>query len=319
MKSLSIRGKDFAVNYTEELEPYYDKFYKYRIRGDKLQACSPFRMEKHPSFAVNLENGSWIDSGADEEENRKGSFISLLAHLREESEEDAKDYLIEKYGHYLDNTSKLHLKFNFQLEDEQKQVIAPEEYKDILNKPSGYLLKRGIKEKTQKFFKCGFDEEKGCVAIPWEDEKGNIINIKYRSVTSKKFWYHNGNLIENMLFGLFAVKRFNYKTVWAVESETDALYLWSNGIPAIAFGMASINEKQKELLLNTNIGTLVVATDNDTVGHRFAKVLQEEFGGIFNLKRINFPKNRKDINDLSIIELEECKNHLQNFNLFVNI
>lgn len=121
-----------------------------------------------------------------------------------------------------------------------------------------------------------------------------------------------------MLFGLFVVKRFNYKEVWAVESETDALYLWSNGIPAIAFGMASVNEKQKELLLNTNIGTMVIATDNDVVGHRFAKVLQEEFGGIFNLKRVIFPKNRKDINELSRTELANCKNSLQNFNLFIN-
>ena len=106
---MRVRGYEVPVNIQLELEPYLDHFRDYRIRGDKLQACSPFRYEKHPSFAVNLENGTWIDSGSPTDLYHKGNFISLLAYLRQEQYQDTEDYLLEAYNIQLAEIDKLKL------------------------------------------------------------------------------------------------------------------------------------------------------------------------------------------------------------------
>ena len=102
--------------------------------------------------------------------------------------------------------------------------------------------------------------------------------------------------------------------MWVVESEIDALYLWSLGIPAIAFGGASINDTQRGLILNSGIESLIIATDNDVVGHRFAEVLVGDFMGILECYRIPFPKGKKDVNEMTKAEVFQacnCKKLIQ--------
>lgn len=303
MEVLKITGIDVEVDYPEELEPYMDRFDKVRIRGEKLQACSPFREEKHPSFAVNLENGSWVDSGADAESERKGSFISLLSHFRGETYEETAEYLLEKYSHILDDveTLKLELKLSF---GRDEKVLGKEHYADEINKPSNYLRGRGIVDVIQEHFQTGIGRTGECVVLPWHDRTGRIINIKYRSTKGKKFWFiKDGKPIKQHVYGLFAVLKGNYTKVWAVESEIDCLYLWSNGIPAVAFGGASINDTQKNLILNSCIENLVIATDNDAVGKRFGQVLAEEFAGYLGIEKLLIPEGIKDVNELTTEQL----------------
>lgn len=308
MEKLKVNGYFVEVDYYEELEPFMDRFERVRVRGEKLQACSPFREEKNPSFAVNLENGSWVDSGANEEENRKGSLISLLAYFRGESYEDTADYLLEKYIHILDDADELKLELNLKLNEPEVHVLGAEKYEGVVGKVSDYLLNRGIDAETQKFFETGIGKLGDSVAIPWHDSKGRIINIKYRSINGKEFWYSkDGQPVKKHIYGLFAIKQLGIKEAWAVESEIDALYLWSNGIPAIAFGGASINDIQKSLLLNSDLESLVIATDNDEVGKRFGNVLWEEFAGYMIIRMIKIPNGYKDVNELSREKLEVCQ------------
>lgn len=317
MEKLKVNGHLVEVDYPTELEMYVDRFEKVRIRGEKLQACSPFRNEHHPSFAVNLENGSWVDSGADDETQRKGSFISLLAHFRGETYEETAEYLLDKYAHILDDAEKLELKLNLQMNDPEVAVLSQEKYSEVINKPSNYLLRRGIAVKTQKYFQTGKGTKGDCIALPWHDKAGRIINIKYRSTKGKEFWFSSGGQpIKQHVYGLFAVINLNVKEVWAVESEIDALYLWSLGIPAVAFGGASMNDTQKNLLLNSGIESIVIATDNDTVGQRFAKVLTVEFAGLLEVKKVKFPLGKKDMNDLLPDEVMKVKSELLEFKEF---
>lgn len=316
MEVLKIKGHEVEVDYPTELEPYMDRFENMRIRGEKLQACSPFRTERHPSFAVNLDNGSWVDSGADEESERKGSFISLLAFFRGEGVEETADYLLEKYTHILDDVGGLKLDLNLTLKPEVT-LLSQEKYADVIDKTSEYLINRGICPETQIYFQTGIGRKGDSIAIPWHDRFGRIINIKYRSMKGKEFWFSSGGQpIKNHVYGLWAVIRERCDQVWCVESEIDALYLWSNGIPAIAFGGASINETQKKLILNSGIKSLVIATDNDVVGHRFAKVLAEEFMGYMNCFRTKFPTGKKDVNELNIRELEQVFHNIEQYTLF---
>ena len=64
-----------------------------------------------------------------------------------------------------------------------------------------------------------------------------------------------------------------------------------------------MSDKQRDLILSSGIETLIIATDNDQVGHRFAGVLCDEFAGILELKRFIFPLGKKDVNEISKHEI----------------
>ena len=200
------------------------------------------------------------------------------------------------------------MSLSLQLEAPEVHVLGQDKYEDVIGKPSAYLYNRGISHKVQQSFETGIGRNGDAVALPWHDIFGRIINVKYRSMTGKQFWFtKDGQPIKNHVYGLFLIKQLGIKEVWCVESEIDALYLWSNGIPAIAFGGASMNEVQKKLILSSGIERLVIATDNDVVGQRFGAVIFEEFGGFIEVYKIVIPSGKKDVNDLSATELMFCK------------
>lgn len=319
MAVLIVRNIEIEPNYYEELEPYLHKLEPYKIRDNKLQACSPFRYEKRPSFAVNLDNGSWIDSGATDESMRKGHFTHLLAYLREETWYDTEDYLLDKYSTIVTDVDTLELTYTLE-EEQQYRIFSKEELAPFMWRVP-YLTSRGISEKIQRAFQIGYDKETKAVMIPWHDHRGNVINLKFRSINQKRFWYHEeGQRIKNHIYGLHFIKKHNIKRVFAVESETDALYLWTQGIPAIAFGRAGMSEEQKQLLLRSPIEEFVIATDNDAVGRRFADTLCRELSAVFDIFIFDFPKVYKDMNDIPELEiLELSRKNIRKIGLFYGI
>lgn len=304
METLRIKGQDLHVDYHEELSPFIPEWNRVEYKGIKLQCCSPFRNERHPSFAVNLENGLWVDSGAPDESLRKGNFISLLANLRGEDYEDTMDYLFETYGKMFDDVSGLKLSINL---NPIEMVVHQDKFADVCGKVSDYLTGRGIADFTQIKYQTGIGKNGDCIAIPWHDKNGRIINVKYRSTNTKDFWYSKGGEpVKNHVYGLFIVREERGKQVWIVESEIDALYLASFGFYAVALGGSSISETQINLIKSTDIDELVIATDNDAVGHRVAGVLANEFCGYMNVKRLKFPEGVKDVNEMTASQLNEA-------------
>ena len=149
---MKIRNIEVPVDIQAELEPHLNHFRNYRIRGDKLQACSPFRYENHPSFAVNLENGTWIDSGASTDLYHKGNFISLLAYLRQEEYLDTEEYLLRAYNVMLEEVDQLKLSMN--LVYEPIAEVTHDWFKDYphLQFRHPYLARRGITSEVQRLF-----------------------------------------------------------------------------------------------------------------------------------------------------------------------
>ena len=291
-----IRGYKLDIDFNEELQGY--DFKKARVRGSKLQSCSPFRDEDNPSFAVNLETGTWVDSGASDEHYRKGHFLMLLAFLREETVSDAEDYLLSKYRIGSLDIDTPELKLDFEQKKTNKRIFTIDEISAYMVRHP-YLRDRGISEQIQRYFRVGYDKENKAITICWYDKNGNIVNIKYRSVKDKRFWYHKeGQPIKQHLFGLSIVQKKGIKQVYAVESETDAMYIMSQGKAAIAFGGASMSSKQKELILGSSIESIIIATDNDIAGQRFRSQLINEFSGLIDLKEIYIPERFKDINEI---------------------
>lgn len=303
-----IRNIELDIDYLDELE-MFDIWSNHRVRENKFQACSPFRTEKHPSFACNLENGLWIDSGASNEEWRKGNFLKLLSWLREETWEETEDYLLEKYSPLNIDVETLTLNLNLVLEEEPPITFSHNDLKNIFQ-TTKYLRGRGVSERVQQLMNVGYDKKSEAVVLPWHDKDGNIVNMKYRSTKEKYFWYAKGQPIKNHLYGLYLVKILKKEKVYIVESEIDALYLWSLGFPAIALGRAGISQIQRELILNSCITTLVIATDNDRAGSRAGLEIIRELNGYIDIQCINFPNNVKDVNDMDEDTcIKVCKNH----------
>lgn len=290
------------INFMEELSPYMNRFDRGKVIDGKLMSCSPFRDDKKPSFVLFLDKGNWLDSGTD----RRGTFIELLSFLSGDDEEGVRDYLQEKYNSFID-TDDLKLELNLNLGEDAPFMFQnglPKEFR--FRHP--YLNNRGISEAVQRGFKIGYDKETGSVVIPWTNRDGQIIRIQFRSVTSKKFWFSKkGDRISHHLFGLFHIYRKNSTTAWIVEAPIDCMYLWTQGIPSIATGSASISRKQLKLLKQSPIETLVIATDNDEAGKKFRNKLVKELGGIKALKTIDFPSGTKDVNDLTPEQLLNTK------------
>lgn len=292
---------DLKVDVLEELN-YFD-WNRAKVKPDEMVACSPFRNEKSPSFSINLTTGQWIDFGSDDHFS-KGNLITLLSYLRNETPNEVETYLLERYGIDLTDVESLNLDFDLNFDTKVETIIDIETYKQYAFRHP-YLGKRGVSEKVQKAFKVGFDKKANAVSLAWFDVKGNIINIKFRSVKSKIFFYYpNGQPIRNHIYGMHFVYKMNLEKVFIVESEIDALYLWSNGFPAIALGGSNISDAQRKLILRSPIKTLVIATDNDRVGEEIKERLMTDLVGYKELHSITFPENAKDVNDLSPEQLK---------------
>ena len=317
---MRIRNIEVPVNIWAELEPYLDHFGDYRIRGDKLQACSPFRYERHPSFAVNLENGTWIDSGSPTDLYHKGNFVALLAYLRQEEYQDTEEYLFQAYHIMLEDTERLQLKID--LQQESTVGVTYEWFKDFpqLQFRHPYLLKRGVTKEVQRLFCIGFDKEHEAVAMPWFNSDKKVINVKFRSIRYKQFFYlQDGQLTRNYVYGLPQCKALGYKDVAIVESEIDCMYLWSNGIPAVAMGHAGINKNQIQLLLNAGIETVTFASDNDEAGERFRIEMRKKLPKLFTCYELEIPYMYKDVNDIPQRELKQLQENRRYSNISLSI
>ena len=305
---MKVRNVEVPINIWAELEPYLDHFGDYRIRGDKLQACSPFRYERHPSFAVNLENGTWIDSGSPTDLYHKGNFVALLAYLRQEEYQDTEEYLFQAYHIMLEDTERLQLKID--LQQESTVGVTYEWFKDFpqLQFRHPYLLKRGITKEVQRLFCIGFDKEHEAIAMPWFNSDKKVINVKFRSIRYRQFFYlQDGQLTRNYVYGLPQCKALGYKDVAIVESEIDCMYLWSNSIPAVAMGHAGINKNQIQLLLNAGIETVTFASDNDEAGERFRVEMRKKLPKLFNCYELEIPYMYKDVNNIPQKELKQLQ------------
>lgn len=297
--SMQIDEEVIFLDFMEELAPFIDRFNKAKVRGIKLISCSPFRSDNSPSFAVNLDNGLWVDSGALDDQYKKGNFISLLAKLSQDDYAEVKEYLLRTYSTTKRDVNALALSMNL------KPVEKPAVDLHLDYSYSEYLASRGISKETQELY--GTSENDGAIAIAWKNVKGTIINIKYRCTTSKKFWYNStGESIRHSLFGLDLAK--NQSTVWLVESEIDAMYLHTAGYWAVAIGRACVTDNQIKLLINSRIENIVIGVDNDKVGKQLKAFLIDYLKPHFKVYTVDFPDKTKDINDCTIKELHTMYN-----------
>lgn len=317
---IKVRGIELDVDVLEELNEFEWK--KSRVVGDEFEACSPFREENRPSFYVNIHTGLFKDFGAEDENWKQGNFISLLSYLHNISYEEAENYLLEKYRVVIDDVEGLELKINLQMDKkEEEKYFTREELKPFLFRKKDYLLKRGISEEIQKKFVVGYWKERKAVAFFWLDAfAGKVVNVKFRSIKGKQFFYiRGGQPVRKHVFGLYHVIKEGHKKAWIVESEIDALYLWSMGIPAVALGGSHLSKEQKRKLLLSGVETFVIATDADKAGIRIKESIIKELGVLVELEEVELPDYAKDVNEVKPEDMLKVIESVKPVNIKINL
>jgi len=215
--------------------------------------------------------------------------------MRGVSYEESVEYLVEKYGDRFVYKTDDNINIPKVSIKEKKKVTLDE---SVLTKAtSGYLLSRGISEKTQEQYCLGYNKEnKGYTAIGWTSHKDNTVQaIKYRSTRGKDMFYEPGGRgINTLVFGLFHVKHFD--SVVICEGEIDALSFIEVGIPAIAVGTASISRRQVDLIKYCGFKTIYLGGDNDEAGKKFNKQMESAFIRYMDVLQIDYGRH-KDSND----------------------
>lgn len=209
----------------------------------------------------------------------------------------------------------------------QKKVFRkppePKPLTDLDPRIVGWFKKRGISEKTIKAWgvytsdKSFNGHRKRWVAMPFRDLDGELVNVKYRTISDKLFMQEKD--AQQIFFGLNMVKAKS-KTLYIVEGEMDAYSLWEAGYTSVvSVPSGGISEKSignlgeqsdKFMFLNYAAGWLeqfdhfVLACDFDEVG----KALMEEVSrrlGREKCWRVSWPVGTdgeflKDANDVLV-------------------
>ena len=228
-----------------------------------------------------------------------GPLYKTVAHVLELSDEDAKDWLIERFGNTL---IEKEIPFDSPITfEKQKQEYLNEECLDKYGYYHPYMFQRHLTEEVINKFKIGYDKEKDCIVFPVWDEKGNLVTITRRSVIGKRFILEGEK--DKPVYLLNFIRKENRDVVYVCESQFNALTLWTWGYPAVAlFGTGSY--KQYEVLNKSGIRSYILCFDGDDAGRKGAERFKRNVKGFFQTKVL--PEG-KDVNDLTKEEFDNLK------------
>lgn len=296
MPKINVKGRMVDVDIRAELERF--SWQRARWTDTKLIAASPFRYDRTPSFFVNLDGmyaGTWKDSGAYDSEWESGNFVKLLAFLRNETEDETAEYLIETYAlsHDFENLTLRIPRLTIQRKGRSldSSILAG------FQTDYSYLKGRGISEDVQRQMGVRYDAERQAVVIPWFTSDGKLANIKYRKTRGKAFWYEKGALpIRDLVYGL----DWRAKVAVLTEAEIDAMSWQQVGVTGLATGGVSFTSTKRDLILRSAIERLYVATDNDKAGRKLRDEVIRALRGRVELFNVEFERGFKDSNEVLV-------------------
>ena len=165
-----------------------------------------------------------------------------------------------------------------------------------------YMWQRKLTKDVVDCFEVGYDPQYNVITFPVRDEKGHLLGITARSVLNK--FYHIPPELTKPVYLLYYILQHNITNVVVVESQINALTLWSYNIPAVAlFGTGT--PEQLDTLMKCGITYYLLAFDGDDAGRkgalRFINAFKQRPDIIIDV--LILPQG-KDVNDLSKEELD---------------
>lgn len=297
------------INIVKQLknEATWDVFSKIQDKGDYIRVTCPYHKDGHenrPSCSIHASYNSDLEPGllhcftCGEVE----PLYKVVAHVLQVNDDIAKEWLVERFG-----TSIIEKAVEF---PSLETIKEEEEFIDesTLNKYAyyhPYMFKRGLTEEVINKFKIGYDDETKSIVFPVWDEKGNLVMITERSVEGKK--YHIQANKKKSVYLLNYIIKENKTTVYVVESQINALTLWSWGYPAIALLGTGSNE-QYNILNKSGIRSYILCFDGDDAGKKGRKRFIDNVNkNVFILSK-DIPEG-KDVNDLTKEQFDALRSY----------
>lgn len=176
-----------------------------------------------------------------------------------------------------------------------------------------YFVSRGFKPETLKYFSVGdcLDSDsimKNRAIIPIHNGDNKIVGYIGRATKpyiTPKFLFSRGFKKTDYLYNYNrAIESISdTSALFLAEGQGDVWRLYEAGVKnCVSIFGREISPAQKHQILNMNITTLVVLTDDDQSGRESKFQIQRQFSRIFSLK---FPiLSKKDIGDMKVDQVQ---------------
>jgi twinkle protein len=249
------------------------KGFEFRHSGSELTMNCPFCGDTEHKFSMNAETGLWQCFHM----NRCGKKGGLNALKRELG--DKVDF--EPARHIYQAAKKSYTK------PTAKSFSSPT---DALYE---WFARRKIKRSTVDRFGV-MRSDGGDIAFPYT-VNGELLNVKYRSMTEKKFRQEKN--AEKTLFGHDLITDKSQLVI--VEGECDAMAAWAYGIEAVSLpsGIANSDWIESEWAWLEQFDRILIAVDMDEAGRKGLREIAERLG-TWRCFEVVLPA--KDLNDCLI-------------------
>lgn len=166
-----------------------------------------------------------------------------------------------------------------------------------------YMWTRKLSKEIVDLFEVGYDPERDTLVFPVRDEYGKLVFITRRSV--KAHFFMIPKEVEKPVYLLYYILQHHINSIAVCESQINALYLWSIGIPSVAlFGTGT--PYQYELLKKSGIRVFNLYFDGDSAGEKGAYRFQRAMSDDVIINKYQLPVG-KDVNDLTKEEVYNLK------------
>jgi len=276
--------------------------------NNNIKITCPFHkngQENHPScFVFCDKNDKEVEYGYYKcfTCGAKGHLYELVSYCLEITKNQARQWLVDNFSNtviekqlYLD---KIDL-------NKEKEKYLDESILEKYSYYHPYLQKRKISFDIAKKFKVGWNEENNSITFPIWDIHNNLLGITERSIDTKHFNIPSN--IKKPLYLLNYIIKEHITSVFIVESQINALTLWTWGFPAIAlFGTGS--KEQYEILKKSGIRHYYLCFDGDEAGNKGASRFIHNMKKDVIITNIVIPTG-KDVNDLTKEEFLKILNN----------
>ena len=248
----------------------------YRVNGQGELTCTcPFHNDSRPSFSISLTEGLYCCHAC----SAKGNIVTFVANIKELPIPSAIKEL-EKQGYEIENRH-----------DEKKGYYTLEDYAEEKQLDIDFL--------TDKLF-MHTDKEGKCVVIPYFNEQGFQIVVKYRHHPNSKSRFHWGTGSKN-LYGLNLLDKFSSYVI-LVEGESDCHCAWSHDIYALGVPGAKHFKKEYAQYLD-KFDKIYIHQEPDNGGIEFVKKIckclpPEKLEKVYTISAFELDNTCKDLADL---------------------
>ncbi len=251
-------------------EYLHNKGIQYKRRGDTAIFNCVFCDDKEKKFGISLIDGSWNCLRLNHC-GRTGNFSEFQVHLGD------KPIYLHKKDTFINRKEKTYVK--------PKTIV-----KSPTDKIVEYLKRRGFNSETIEHFRFGAEND-DTVMIPYY-RNGELINVKYRSITDKK----KMRVEKDAEAILFNRDNIYDDKLTICEGEYDAAALYQYGIDATsvpngAQGMGWVDTEWEYL---ETFSLIYLCFDNDAAGQKGARDLAVRLGE-WRCQNVIFPY--KDANE----------------------